>query len=93
MFIIKLSTGTALSLVYFLLSSYSSSIKVRAGNDSMEKMLKRIFIKFEHCKHALGEEGDILTEQTPWSQRHRRRDMPLGGDPFGEGRALDHSLV
>lgn len=30
----------------------------------MEKVLKHIFIKFKHCKHALEEEGDILTEQT-----------------------------
>lgn len=63
---------------------------MKAGNGSTEKVLKHIFIKFKHYKHALGEEWAVLTEQTSWSQRHRRRHMTLGGDSF---YAVGHSLV
>lgn len=53
-FIIKLSTETALNLLYCLASFYSTSIKVRAGNSSLEKVLKNIFTECKHCVHALG---------------------------------------
>lgn len=80
-------------MVYCLPSSYSSSIRVREDNGSTEKMLKHIFIKFKYSTLALGEEGNILTVQGPWSQSHRRGDVPLGGNPFGKGHALNNSLV